>query len=152
MAVVGFYCEPLHWLYTPCTKCEITFGSISSQKPAFSSSSTVKARDSQAYRNMAITCECISFTFDPRDMLSLQIGFSLVRAVVVCAILQRTSGLEQSSEKIAPRYLKLVTVPSFCPFTLISLWMSLVLFVINLVFSVFISIFIPCAGFVRTFS
>ena len=42
--------------------------------------------------------------------------------------------------KHAPRYLKLVTVPSFCPFTFISLWMPLALFVISLVFSPLISI------------
>ena len=70
-----------------------------------------------------MTKERISFTFDPRDMLlSLQMGFSFVRAAVACAILERTSGLEPSSETTAPRYLKLVTVPNFCPFTFISLW------------------------------
>ena len=37
------------------------------------------------------------------------------------------------------RYLKLVTVSSFCPFTLISVLMPLVLFVISLVFSALIS-------------
>ena len=59
-------------------------------------------------------------TFDPRDMLlSLQMGFSFVRAAVACVILERTSGLEPSSETTAPRYLKLVTVPSLCPFTFI---------------------------------
>ena len=63
---------------------------------------------------MEMTRERISFTFDPRDMLlSLQMGFSFVRAAVACAILERTSGLEPSSETTAPRYLKLVTVPSF---------------------------------------
>ena len=100
-------------------KCSIAFGSISSQKPAFLffflSNSAVNVHDSQAYRNMEMTRERISFTFDPRDMLlSLQMGFSFVRAAVVCAILERTSGLEPSSETIAPRYLKLVTVPNFC--------------------------------------
>ena len=55
------------------------------------------------------------YTFDPRDMLlSLKIGFSFVRAAVACAILERISGFEPSSETTAPRYLKLVTVPSFC--------------------------------------
>ena len=39
---------------------------------------------------------------------------------MACAILERTSGLEPSSETTAPRYLKLVTVPNFCPFTFIS--------------------------------
>ena len=33
---------------------------------------------------------------------------------MACAILERTSGLEPSSETTAPRYLKLVTVPNFC--------------------------------------
>ena len=88
-----------------------------------------------------MTREHISFTFDPRDMLlSLKMGFSFVRAAVACAILERTSGLEPSSETTAPRYLKLVTVPNFCPFTFISLWMPLALFVISLVFSALISI------------
>ena len=88
-----------------------------------------------------MTRERISFTFYPRDMLlSLQMGFSFVRAAVACAILERTSGLEPSSETTAPRYLKLVTVPNFCPFTFISLWMPLALFVISLVFSALISI------------
>ena len=90
---------------------------------------------------MEMTRECISFTFDPRDMLlSLQMGFSFVRAAVACAILERTSSLEPSSETTAPRYLKLVTVPNFCPFTCIFLWMPFALFVISLVFSALISI------------
>ena len=67
-------------------------------------------------------------------------GFSFVRAAVVCAILERTSGLEPSSETTAPRYLMLVTVPIFCPVTFITLLMPLVLFVISLVFSALISI------------
>ena len=121
-------------------ECSIASGSISSQKPAFSNSA-VKVKDSQAYRNMKMTKELISFTFDPIDMLlSLQMGFSFVRAAVACAIIERTSGLEPSSETTAPRYLKLVTVPNFCLFTFISLWMPLALFVISLVFYVLISI------------
>ena len=80
---------------------------------------------------MEMTRERISFTFDPRDMLlSLQMGFSFVRAAVACSILERTSGLEPSSETTAPRYLKHVTVPNFCPFTFISLWMPLALDVV----------------------
>ena len=48
----------------------IASGSISSQKPAFFSlNSAVKVHDSQAYRNMEMKRERISFTFDPRDML-----------------------------------------------------------------------------------
>ena len=103
-------------------KCSIASGSISSQKPAFFSLTLQSLHDSQAYRNMEMARERISFTFDPRDMLlSLQIGFSFVRAAVACAILERTSGLEPSSETTAPRYLKLVTVPNFYHFTFISL-------------------------------
>ena len=33
------------------------------------SSSAVNVHDSQAYRNMELTRECVSFTFDPRGML-----------------------------------------------------------------------------------
>ena len=35
---------------------------------------------------------------------------------MTCSIIERTSGLEPSSETTVPRYLKLVTVFSFCPF------------------------------------
>ena len=81
------------------------------------------------------------FTSDPRDMLlSLHIGFSFVRAAVACAILERTSGFQPSSETIASRYLKLVIVPSFCPLNSISLWMPLVLSVISFVFLALTSI------------
>ena len=55
-------------------------------------------------------------------LVSLQIGYSFVRVTVAVAILERISGFEPSSETTAPRCVKLVTVPSFCPFTLISLW------------------------------
>ena len=63
-------------------------------------------------------------------------GCDLVNAAVVCAILKSILGLELSSLKIDHSYLKLVTVSSFCPFTLISVLMPLVLFVISFVFSV----------------
>ena len=101
--------------------------------------------DSQTYRNMEMTRERINFAFSPRDMLlSLQIGFSFVRAAVALAILERASWFELLSETTAPRYLKLVTVPSFCPFTFITLWMPLALFVINLVFSALSLCYILC--------
>ena len=105
------------------------------------SSSAVKVYDSPVYRNMDTTRECIRFAVDPRDMLlALQMGFSFFRAKVACTILERTSGFGPSSETIALRYLKLVTLTNFCPLTLISLWMPLALFVISLVFSALISI------------
>ena len=37
--------------------------------------------------------------------------------------MERTSGFEPFCERTVSRYLKLLTVPSFCPFTLNSLWM-----------------------------
>ena len=85
-----------------------------------------------------MTRKRISFTFDPRDMLlSLQMGFSFVRAAVACAIPERTCGLELSSETTAPRYLKLEACYRA---QFLSLWMPLALFVISLVFSALISI------------
>ena len=65
--------------------------------------------------------ERISGTVKLREkLLSFQTGFKLVNAAVVCAILESISGLEPSSVITEPRYLKVVTVSSFCPFTLIS--------------------------------
>ena len=92
---------------------------------------------------MQMTRQRSSFIFDPRDMLlSLQMGFSFVRAAVACAILEITSGLEPSFETTAPRYLKLASVPNFCffTFTITSLWMPMALFVISLFFSALMSI------------
>ena len=74
-------------------------------------------------------------------LVSLQVGFSFVRAAVACASLERTSGLEPSNKATAPRYLKLVTVPNFCllPVSLSGChWHSR--FVISLVFSALLSI------------
>ena len=88
-----------------------------------------------------MTRERISFTFDQTDMLSsLKMGFSFVRVAEACAILERTSGLESSSETTAPRLLKLDTVPNFCPYTFVFLLDALALFVISLVFSALVSI------------
>ena len=101
----------------------------------------MRVHDSQAYRKMDVTRERISRVLELGEiLLSIQIGFSLVNAAVACAILQSNSGLELSSVITEPRYLKLVTVSSFCPFTLISVLMPLVLFVISLVFSALISL------------
>ena len=63
--------------------------------------------------------ERISRILELREMLlSFQTGFSLISATVVCTILESISGLESSSDTTEPRYLKLVTVLSSCPFTL----------------------------------
>ena len=84
---------------------------------------------------MKMTRERTSFTFDSREMLqSLQMGFSFVKAALACSILERNSGLKPSSEITGPRYLMIVTVPSFCSFTFTFFWMPLALFIITLVF------------------
>ena len=67
--------------------------------------------DSQAYKNMEMTSECIGITFDLNVMLVL-IGFHIVGAAVACAILESPSGFEPLCETIAPNYLKRVTIPS----------------------------------------
>ena len=102
--------------------------------------SAVLVHDSQAYRKMDVPRECISRILELREILpSFQTGFNLVNAAVVCAILESILGLEPSLVITKPRYLKLVTVSSFCPFTSVSVLMPLVLFVISLVFSALIS-------------
>ena len=80
----------------------------------------MRVHDSQAYRKMDVTRECISRILELREiLLSIQTSFSLVNAIVVCAVLESISGLEPSSVITVPWYLKLVTVSSFYPFTLI---------------------------------
>ena len=80
------------------------------------------------HRKMNVTRERISRVLELREIhLSFQTGFSLVNAAVVYAILESISGLEPSSVMTEPRYLKLVTVSSFRPFTLISVLTPLVL-------------------------
>ena len=97
-------------------------------------SSAVRVHDSQAYRKMNETRERSSRVLDLKELLlSFQTGLNLVNAVV-CVILESISDLELSSDTTYPRYLKLVTVSSFYSFTVISLLMPLVLFLINLVF------------------
>ena len=100
----------------------------------------VRVHDSQVNRKMDVTRERISRILELREIfLSFQTGFNLVNAAVVCAILESISKLELSSVISEAWYLKLVTVSSFCPFTLISVLISLVLFVISLVISALIS-------------
>ena len=100
----------------------------------------MRVHDSQANSKMDVTRERISQILELREiLLSFQTGFNLVNAAFVCAILESISGLELSSIITEPRYLKLVTVSRFCPFTLMSVMMPLVLFVNRFVFSALIS-------------
>ena len=83
----------------------------------------MRVQDSQAYRKMDVTRVRISRILELREILSsIQTGFSLVNAAVVCAILETISGSEPSSVITECRYFRLVTVSSFCSFTLISVF------------------------------
>ena len=73
----------------------------------------MKVHDSQAYRKMDVTNEHISRILELREiLLSFKTGFNLLSA----AVLKGICGLEPSSVITEPRYLKLVTVSSFCLF------------------------------------
>lgn len=66
-------------------------------------------------------------------------GFSVTRAKVACAILNRTLSLRPSYGTTTPRYLKLVIIRNISHFALISLRDSLTLFIIGLVILALIS-------------
>ena len=92
------------------------------------------------HRKTDVTRERIGRILELKEiLLSVQTGVNLVSAAVVCATVESISGLEPSSVLSEPRYLKLVTVSSFCTLIMISVLMLLVLFVISLVFSALIS-------------
>ena len=69
----------------------------------------MRVHHSQAYRKTDVVMEHISHILELREiLLSFQTGFNLVNAAVVCAILERISGLGPSSVITAARYLKLL--------------------------------------------
>ena len=80
------------------------------------------------YSSLELCCECPWFTSIQEDGCDKGAHRTypgterntpvIVNDTVVCAILESTWGLEPSSVKTEPRYLKLVTVSSFCPFNL----------------------------------
>ena len=69
-------------------RCVISYGSTSFPWLCFLLwNSAVRVHDSQAYRKMDVTRECVSCIFELKEiLLSVQTGFSLVDAAVVCAI------------------------------------------------------------------
>ena len=69
---------------------------------------------------------CLAIWFWP-DLMNEKHDHTTANAAVVYTFLESISGLEPSSVIGEPMYLKLVTVSSFCPFTLISVLMPLVL-------------------------
>ena len=123
-------------------KCSIASGSISSQKPAFFSL-TLQSRSmihrhteiwkwqGSASASPLIQEICCYLSKWASALLELQWLVQSLREPLVWShhlkqLLQGTWSLLQ--------------VPNFCPFTFISLWMPLALFVISLVFSALISI------------
>ena len=113
-------------------------------------SSAVRVHYLQAYSRMDVTRERISLILELREIfLSFQSGFNFVNAAVVRAILESNSGVEPSSLITEPRYLKLVTVSSLCPFTLLSVLMPLVLCHQLGLFGTDLHD-VGCAGFVKT--
>ena len=68
------------------------------------------------------------------------VAWSLLKMNKLEEEILRIETLHEQDESVSePSHLKLVPVSSFCPFTLISLLMLLMLFVNNLVFSALIS-------------
>ena len=66
-------------------------------------SSAVRVHDSQTYRKVDVTRERISRILKLKEiLLSIQTGFSLVDAAVVCAILVGISGLEPHQLQMSP--------------------------------------------------
>ena len=96
-------------------------------------SSVVKVHNTQTYRKMDVTRECISRILELRKMLlSFQTGFNLVYAAVVCANLESISCLEPSSDKTEPSCLKLEDCLKLLSFYFDLLAIPLVLFVMSL--------------------
>ena len=111
----------------------------------------MRVNDSHAFRKMDVTREHISHILELREiLLSFQTGFNLVNAAVACAVLESISGLEPSSVVIESTYLKLVTISSFCPFTLISVFDATGVVCHQLGFLGTELHAIGCGGFVKT--
>ena len=126
------------WLHGLCKRCIVSCGSTSFPWPVFF---FARSMIHKHHRKMDVSRERISRRLELREIfLSFQTGFNLVNAAVVCAVLESISGLEPSLVITERRYLKLVTVSSFCPFTLISVLMPRVLSVNSMVFLALISI------------
>ena len=71
----------------------------------------MRVHDSQAYGKMDVIRERISRILELREiLLSIQTGFNLVNAAVVCVILEGISDLKPLSLITEPSYLKLVAV------------------------------------------
>ena len=103
--------------------------------------SAVRVHVSQVYSKIDMTSARISLILFFREMLLFfHICFSLAIAAKVCAIFERISDFDPSSDSVAPRYLKLATVSSFFPLMDIRSCMPFELLIMSFVFSALISI------------
>ena len=103
--------------------------------------SAVRVHVSQVHSKIDMTSARISVILFFREMLLFfNIGFSLAIAAEVCAILERISDFDPSSDSVAPRYLKLSTVSSSFPLTSIRSCTPFELLVMSFVFSALISV------------
>ena len=101
----GFCCKPSRSSHGLCRKCSEVSYSISYQ--GLGSFSRYLLSRSSSHRHKGRWISCISLTLEASEMfLSLHMIFSLERAAVVWAILERISDFDPSLEMIAPRYLK----------------------------------------------
>ena len=73
-------------------------------------------------------------------LLFFHIDFSIAIAAEVCAILERISDFDPSTDSVAPRYLKLATVSRSFPLISIRSCMPFELLVMSFVFSALMSI------------
>ena len=134
----GFCCESPRSSHGLCRICSEVSYSISSQGRWSFSRVLLSISSSPRHKGRWIRWASvrISLILDASEMfLSLHMMFSLERAAVVWAILERISDFDPSLEMIVPRYLKFSTASSLWPFTLISLWKPFGSFVITFVLS-----------------
>ena len=148
--LLGSFCEHPHRWHGPCVRCVVVFGSISSQKPA-SFSLALPSRSITHKRTKKLTWQGIAWS--KRYVATLHIGFSVVRAAVAFAILERPSVLSLPLKQLLQGTLSL---PLFQVFVL---YLDLPLDAIGAVCHLFGLLlvfqrlhFIPCADFVETFN
>ena len=148
----GFCCEPPCLSHGLCRKCSEVSYSISSQGlgsfSLFLRSRSSSQRHKRKVDKMSIR---ISLTLEASKMfLFLHMIFSLQRAAVVWAILERISGFDPALEMIAPRYLKFSTSSRLWLFILISLWKPFWVVCHHFCLVWTYLHFVPCGGCIET--
>ena len=98
---------------------------------------------------MDVTRERICGILELREiLLSFQTSVNLLKAAVVCAILEGIPGLEPSTVLTEPRHLKLVSVSRSCPFILISVLVcSLAVVIVKIFFESHNTVLLSCFSY-----